>query len=104
MGIVTLGSLFVGLDSGLINSETLQNIQFPFWSLPATETNSVVNTVLSDGTPHSVESSIDSPGGKCSKSAVELISSFFERFEFTLSYVTLIKENPHVSNLALAWV
>jgi len=102
--IITLGSLFVGLDSGLINSETLQNIQLPLWSSAATETNSVVNTVFSDGTPNSVELSKDSPVEKCSKSAVELISTFLEGFEFTLSYVRLIKENPHISNLAIAWV
>jgi len=60
--IITLGCLVVSLDSGLINSETLHYIQFPSWSPPTTETNSLVNAVFSDGTLSFVELSKDSPG------------------------------------------
>lgn len=102
--IITLSSFFVSIDSGLINSDILSNTHFAFWSLPPAETDSVVDSLLHDGIPNSEVITNKSPDNTFVNTSIEVITSFLERFECTLFSIKVIKENPHISNLALAWV
>jgi len=79
---VTLGTLFAGLDSGLIDPLTITNIEFP-WNSTGVE---------------------DSADKKDFDNAVQFVASYMKKFPWTAPYADVALKNPHMSNLAIAWV
>lgn len=90
--LFTLGSLFVGVDSGLIDPTILTDIQFPWTAAPS---EGLENAATVDDT------CTDKKDGR---TAVQLLASYLETFEFTKPYARVVEENVHLSNLAIAWV
>jgi len=88
--LVTLGSLFASLDSGLIDPTTLSSMNpFPWVSGTGSE-ESVVAAAEADAQE--------------AKSTVDILSAYLEEWEFTRPYAAVVGKNPHIANLAIAWV
>ena len=78
----TLGSLFIAIDSGAVDPITITNIELPWHS-----------------------SGADNAADKEEfDSAVEFISSYMKKFPWTAPYADVALKNPHMTNLALAWI
>ena len=81
----TLGTLFVSIDSGLIDPMTITSIELPWHS--------------SGGAEESMSADKDD-----FDSGVEFISSYMKKFPWTAPYADIALKNPHMTNLALAWI
>jgi hypothetical protein len=90
MGVyfITLGSLFGALDSGLIDPLTLTSIEVPWHS------SGVEDGAASDSTTD--RDDFDS--------TVEFVASYMKKFSWLAPYSDLPLKNPHMANLAIAWV
>lgn len=86
--LITLSTLFTGLDCGYIDPATLTDIQF---QLP-----------WHSGT--GAEEAAAKADAKEFRSSVKMIAEYIERFEWTTRLAEAVEKNPHLSNLAIAWV
>lgn len=88
--VVTLTSLFAGLDTGLVDPTTLMakilNLHVP-WHETAEEAASGAASDQLDF-----------------DSTVDFVSSYMKKFTWTEPYADVILRNPHMTNLAVAWV
>jgi len=86
--LITLSTLFTGLDSGYIDPATLTDIQFQFpWH---------------SGT--GAEEAAAKADAKEFRSSVEMLAGYIERFEWMEKAKEAAAKNPHLANLAIAWV
>lgn len=83
--VLTLGSFFGAIDSGLMDPATLAQIELPWHS----------------GRVANAESAADA---KEFTTAVELVASYMKKYQYTEPYADCVENNPHLSNLAIAWV
>jgi len=83
--VLTLGSFFGAIDSGLMDPSTLAQIELPWHS----------------GRVANAESAADA---KEFTTAVELVASYMKKYQYTEPYADCVENNPHLSNLAIAWV
>mmetsp|Transcript_3721 Transcript_3721/g.4881 ORF Transcript_3721/g.4881 Transcript_3721/m.4881 type:complete len:351 (+) Transcript_3721:78-1130(+) len=83
--IVTLGSLFVGLDTGIIDPATLSHIDLPWHSGHGADEQNAADA-------------------EEFKSSVELVAAYMAKYEWTAPYADMVQKNTHTSNLAIAWV
>jgi hypothetical protein len=92
MGVyfVTLGTLFVSVDSGLIDPVTLTSIDWPWHS------SGVEDATSSSTSPSSDRQDFDS--------AVDFVASYMKKFPWTAPYSDVVLRNPHMANLGIAWV
>ena len=79
----TLGALFAGIDSGLLD--------------PATVMDSVswipgIHIGVGDG------------DGEGAKTTVDIIVELMQRYDFTRQYADDVANNPHTANLGIAWI
>eukprot|EP00557_Chaetoceros_sp_GSL56_P005165 CAMPEP_0176501498 /NCGR_PEP_ID=MMETSP0200_2-20121128/14190_1 /TAXON_ID=947934 /ORGANISM="Chaetoceros sp., Strain GSL56" /LENGTH=316 /DNA_ID=CAMNT_0017900383 /DNA_START=80 /DNA_END=1030 /DNA_ORIENTATION=+ len=88
---VTLGSLFISVDSGLIDPVTITSIEWPWHS-----------SGVEDGT--GATSTTSSSDQKDFDSAVEFVASYMKKFPWTAPYSDFVLRNPHLANLGIAWV
>jgi hypothetical protein len=72
----TLGTLFLGIDSGLLD--------------PANLLHMLQGTVAE--------------GGETPKSTVHMVVNILEHYSWTAPYAPIVEKNPHVANLAVAWI
>ena len=84
--VVTLGALFTGLDSGLIDPVSITSIELP-WHATGVEEGDNVTTDKEDF-----------------ESAVDFVVSYMKKFPWTAPYTDVVSKNPHMANLGLAWV
>lgn len=82
----TLGSLFISVDSGLIDPVTITSIEWPWHSSSGVE----------DASTSSDQKDFDS--------AVEFVASYMKKFPWTAPYSDFVLRNPHMANLGIAWV
>mmetsp|Transcript_10042 Transcript_10042/g.14722 ORF Transcript_10042/g.14722 Transcript_10042/m.14722 type:complete len:324 (-) Transcript_10042:91-1062(-) len=85
--VVTLGSLFGALDSGLIDPITITQIHFPWHTGGAEDAASAASADKDEF-----------------DSSVEFVSSYMKKFAWTAPYSDIMLRNPHMTNLAIAWV
>lgn len=84
--VVTLGALFTGLDSGLIDPMSITNIELP-WHTTGADEGANATTDKEDF-----------------DSAVDFVVSYMKKFPWTAPYTDVVMKNPHMANLGLAWV
>jgi len=83
--IITISTIFTGLDSGYIDPATLSDIQFNFpW--------------------HSGTGAEAEADAREFRSSVEYVVGYMRKFECTTPYAELVENNQRLGNLALAWV
>ena len=82
--ITTLSSIFIALDSGLVDPMTLMNIDLPWHS--GVEANEI-DVAETDEDIHS---------------AIDYISMKMKEYKWTEPYAEYVKDNPRISNLAIA--
>mmetsp|Transcript_12451 Transcript_12451/g.19277 ORF Transcript_12451/g.19277 Transcript_12451/m.19277 type:complete len:301 (-) Transcript_12451:193-1095(-) len=82
--VTTLGSLFAGVDSGLIDPVTILSIG-----------QSVGEATGGATTGDEVATQ---------KSTVDMVVHLLEEYSFTSSWAPVVQRNPHFANLAVAWV
>jgi hypothetical protein len=83
--IITLSTLFVSLDSGFIDPTTLSHIELPWHSGKEAYEEDVADA-------------------KDVHSAIDVVANYMESWSWTAGYADYVRENPHTSNLAIAWV
>ncbi len=81
----TLGTLFISIDSGLLDPITITSIELPWHTTDEAEAAMATDKEDFD-------------------SAVEFISSYMKKFPWTEPYADIALKNPHTTNLALAWI
>mmetsp|Transcript_3823 Transcript_3823/g.5519 ORF Transcript_3823/g.5519 Transcript_3823/m.5519 type:complete len:327 (-) Transcript_3823:169-1149(-) len=83
--VVTLGSLFTSLDTGLLDPTTLSNVHLPW---------------------HSGAEAVEQDAADAEEivSAIDMVAKYMKKYSWTEPYADLVKSNPHTSNLAIAWV
>lgn len=81
---MTLGTLFGSIDSGIIDPSTLSNIEVP-WHIAD-----------DGGTGPTDKEDFDS--------GVEYVASLLKKFKWSEPYADTVVENPHMANLAIAWI
>jgi len=88
MGVyfATLGALFAGLDSGIIDPISITSIELP-WHATGTEEGTNVTTDREDF-----------------HSGVDFVVSYMKKYPWTAPYSDYVLKNPHLANLGLAWV
>ena len=85
MYLVTLGTIYAGVDSGIIDPVTL----FSHISNIAEHVGSAVS-----GAEEMAES----------KSTAEIVISYLDHYSWTKPVVPFLEKNPHFANLGVAWV
>jgi Protein of unknown function (DUF1279). len=91
---VTLGTLFISVDSGLIDPVTITSIEWP-WHHPSGG--------LEDATGGDATNTTSSDQ-KDFDSAVEFVASYMKKFPWTAPYSDFVLRNPHLANFGIAWV
>lgn len=86
--VITLGSLFTSLDTGLLDPSTLKDIS--------------INTLPWHTGAEAVEQ--DEADAEEIVSAIDMVANYMRKYSWTEDYADLVKRNPHTSNLAIAWV
>mmetsp|Transcript_11569 Transcript_11569/g.16877 ORF Transcript_11569/g.16877 Transcript_11569/m.16877 type:complete len:246 (+) Transcript_11569:405-1142(+) len=81
---ITLGTLFGGIDSGIIDPSTLSNIEVP-WH------------IADDG-------SLGPTDKDDFDSGVQYVASLLKKFKWSEPYADTVVKNPHLANLAIAWI
>lgn len=97
---VTLGSLFVAVDSGALDPMHLLDLKLPF---------STMDVAGGDASQSSTtDIPLDTTGtandDHDAKSAVKVIVQKLGEYKFTKPYAPIVDKNPHFANLAIAWV
>jgi hypothetical protein len=82
--VTTLISLYVSIDTGLLDPTTIANIDLP-WHAPS-------GTAAQDADVREFHST------------AEFVGSYLEKFAWTKQYAPYVTKNPHTTNLALAWI
>ena len=98
MYFVTLGSLFVAVDSGALDPMHLMDLKLPFSIMDVAGEASQSSTT--DTVPVDTTANDDHDA----KSAVKVIVQKLGEYEFTKPYAPIVDKNPHIANLAIAWV
>jgi hypothetical protein len=96
---VTLGTLFISVDSGLIDPVTITSIEWP-WHPSGVEDA----TTAGGGGGGGDASNTSSSDQKDFDSAVEFVASYMKKFPWTAPYSDFVLRNPHLANLGIAWV
>jgi hypothetical protein len=82
--VTTLVSLYASIDTGLLDPTTIANIDLP-WHAPS-------GTAAQDADVREFHST------------AEFVGSYLEKFSWTKQYASYATQNPHTTNLALAWI
>lgn len=82
--VTTLVSLYASIDTGLLDPTTIANIDLP-WHAPS-------GTAAQDADVREFHST------------AEFVGSYLEKFSWTKQYASYVTQNPHTTNLALAWI
>ena len=95
--LVTLGSLFVAVDSGALDPVHLMDFKLPFSTMDIAGDSSSTTTT---------DIPVDTTGNDhhYAKTGVKVIVEKLEKYEFTKPYAPIVDKNPHFANLAIAWV
>ena len=80
----TLGALFAGIDSGLMDPATLMD-----------SVSWIPGIHIGGG---------GGEDGEGTKTTVDLVVQFMQKYEFTKPYADAVAENPHTANLGVAWI
>lgn len=94
---VTLGTLFISVDSGLIDPVTITSIEWP-WHHPS---GGIEDAAGGSGGGTTNTTSSDQ---KDFDSAVEFVASYMKKFPWTAPYSDFVLRNPHLANFGIAWV
>ena len=79
----TLGALFAGIDSGLMDPATLMD-----------SVSWIPGIHIGGG----------GEDGEGTKTTVDLVVQLMQKYEFTKPYADAVAENPHTANLGVAWI
>lgn len=83
MYFCTLGALFAGIDSGLMDPATLMD-----------SVSWIPGIHIGGG----------GEDGEGTKTTVDIVVQLMQKYEFTKPYVDAVAENPHTANLGVAWI
>ena len=79
----TLGALFAGIDSGLMDPATLMD-----------SVSWIPGIHIGGG----------GEDGEGTKTTVDLVVQLMQKYEFTKPYADAVAENPHTANVGVAWI
>ena len=79
----TLGALFAGIDSGLMDPATLMD-----------SVSWIPGIHIGGG----------GEDGEGTKTTVDIVVQLMQKYEFTKPYADAVAENPHTANLGVAWI
>jgi hypothetical protein len=108
--VITLSLVFGSIDSGYVDPVTITDTIHSIWSSvkdlsgisqPPIEPNSSTD-ILTSQSSISVESG--SEESSSARNTVEMLASKLDLWETTRPYASIVRENPHVGNFAVALV
>ena len=104
--LFTLTSIFVTLDFGLVDLDTLSGL-FKVSKDLACETADVIGPTGSGASMDEAASAyaveVESGIKTERRTLVEVVTGYMQKWEWTSRYVERIEKNPHLANLAVAW-
>lgn len=102
----TLTSIFVTLDFGLVDLDTLSGL-FRVSKDLVCETADVIGPTGSGASMDEAASAyaveVESGIKTERRSLVDVVTGYMQKWEWTSRYVERIEKNPHLANLAVAW-
>ena len=104
--LFTLTSIFVTLDFGLVDLDTLSGL-FKVSKDLACETADIIGPTGTGASMDEAASAyaveVESGIKTERRSLVDVVTGYMQKWEWTSRYVERIEKNPHLANLAVAW-
>jgi len=108
--IITLSIVFGSIDSGYVDPVTLTDKIHAIWSnigdfMASTDPNTTTDIMSSNPreNPITIENGPEDEQSSA-RNTVEMLASKLELWDRTAPYATIVRENPHVGNFAIAVV